>query len=86
MKKRIKRRGWILSFASLAPIVINTIVNFVFDIDFESNKYDWVGWMVIAYYIIMCVIYFIIDRCPYCRVYLGTRNHRRCPGCGKVFR
>lgn len=78
MKKKVKRQKRIVNITIIVSILILTILGSVFkNIPYKA--------LVLANWIIVSVISHKVDRCPYCKKYLGFRHSFSCPHCRKTF-
>ena len=46
-------------------------------------KSTWVLYAGLICYILVVLVWFLLNRCPHCRRHLGNHTGRYCPYCGK---
>jgi len=80
MRKKVKKQKRIVNIV----LVISTLIAFLLELLLDVPLPGKV--MILIVYGVTLIASVILDRCPYCHKYLGARNSRRCPNCGREFR
>ncbi len=80
MRKQVKKQKRIDNIVLVMSTLLAILLNILLDVSIKGKV------MILIVHGVTLIAEAILDRCPYCHKFLGARNSRRCPNCGREFR